>query len=253
VQLSLLGNSFHNVSRTGLSFQAPPPVEGSRIVLKNNHFEQVKQLARIEGFRPEPARTNAAWIAADSDRKSAGKAGFRKRFRLDSVPSRALLSVVADASFTLWVNGQRAGQGEFSETTRHVPVFDVARHLQRGDNLIAIEVLSREGGVSLLTELTDNVSGTLTPTVVSDASWKVSRKTEPGWTEPGFEDDSWSGATVVGAYGKAGPTEMELIWEAVIQEQFRYQAAQVFPAPEGNERDVSSMEGFPNFGARLRE
>jgi hypothetical protein len=253
VQLSLVGNQFREVSRTGLHFEAAPPVEGSRITLRDNRFEQVRQLARIEGFRAEPARTNAAWVWTSSNVEVGGEVGFRKRFNLDAVPTRALLSVAADPSFALWVNGHRVGQGSFSETSRLVPAFDVARHLHQGENVIAIEGTHRGGRAGLLVELTDNVSGAMTQSLVSDATWKASAQLDTGWTDPSFEDRNWTTATIVTAYGKGEPAWTRLIWEAVLHEQFKYQADQVFPPPSGNERDAASGEGFPSFEARIKE
>jgi hypothetical protein len=132
-----------------------------------------------------------------------------------------------------------------------VRALDVARHLKKGENVLAVEGSSEPGaeGAGLLAELEDNGSGVFTRTLSSDATWKVSAQPEPGWQGRGFADGSWQAAKVVAAYGSGPPAWRNLVWEAVVQEHFKYQSARVFPTPTGNERDASAREGFPLFEA----
>src|SRR5258708_7639948 len=109
------------------------------------------------------------------------KVQMRKRFTLESAPTRATLSLTADESFTFWINGQRAGQGTFSERTRRVFAFDVARYLHQGENVLAVEATGRAGRAGVLAELDDNGSGIFTRTFVSDATWKVAVQRVSGW------------------------------------------------------------------------
>ena len=92
-----------------------PPVEGSRVELKDNRFERVRELARTDGFRPEPSRTSASWVWSGPT-PTGERVCLRKRFTLESAPTRAVLSLTADPSCEVWLNGQRVGTANFAET-----------------------------------------------------------------------------------------------------------------------------------------
>src|SRR5262249_29152332 len=146
--LTLTGNTFREVSGAGLHFEGPPPVEGSRIKLVDNRFERVRSLGQTDGFRPDPIRSPAAWVWSGEAAGTVTKLYCRKRFTLETTPTRAVLSVTADQSFVAWINGQQVGQGSYSESSRHVFAFDVVRQLQQGDNVLAIEATGgRRAGV----------------------------------------------------------------------------------------------------------
>ena len=249
VHLSLVGNVFRDLQRAALHFETPPPVEGSRITLNGNRVFRTPVLAVTDGFKPEPLRTPAQWVWAGGTGTAAQRVHFRKRFTLESTPTRAVLNVTCADSFTVWLNGQRVGEGKFAATVRRVQAFDVARYLSQGDNVLAVEGNGRAGAAGVLAELDDNASGIFTRTLVSDTSWKTSVRPAPGWQGRDFDDKSWSEVKVVAPYGGGAPAWRELTWEAVVQEHFKYQAARVFPAPSGNKRDAGSREGFPSFEA----
>jgi hypothetical protein len=50
---------------------------------------------------------------------------------------------------------------------------------------------------------------------------------------------------VVAAYGQGPAGWRGLVWDEVVQHHFHGQAAQLFPEPAGNFRDLKSQEGFP--------
>ncbi len=251
VQLTLTGNVFRDLKRTGLRFEQTPHPDGSRLVLNGNRFERVKTLAWTEGFKSEPPRTPAVWIWSNEPGSEAAPLRLRKHFTLENTPTRATLSLTADESFVFWINGQRVGQGAFSERTRRVQSFDVARYLHQGENVLAVEVKGRAGRAGVLAELDDNGSGIFTRTFASDLTWKSSAQAKPGWQEPSFDDRSWAGVREVTPYGQGEPIWRTLVWDAVVQEQFKFLASRVFPSPTGNVRDAESGEGFPVFDAAI--
>jgi len=232
-------------------FETTPPVEGSRILLTKNRVLRTPTLALTDGFRPEPIRTAAHWVWTAGTGGAAQRLHFRKRFTLESTPTRAVLSIACADSYTVWLNGRRVGEGKFEGAARRVGAFDVARYLSQGDNVLAVEGRGRAGAAGVLAELNDNASGIFTRTLVSDATWKVRGRPGPGWQGRDCDDGTWPTVAVVAPYG-AGPAAWRgLTWEAVVQEHFKSQAAQVFPAPSGNERDAGSHEGFPSFDAAV--
>jgi hypothetical protein len=251
VQLTLTENSFQDIRRAGLHFEAPPPVDKSLIRLHGNRFQKMRKLGEIDGFRPEPPRSNAAWIWWEKAAEGAMLA-FRKEFSLESVPARAVLSIAADRSCTIWLNGQRVGSGEFSDTAKRVQAFDVARYLKRGENALAVEAKGGSRRAGVLAELNHNAAGALTRLLVSDVSWKVSAQPGAGWQSSPFDDSGWATVSVVAPQGQGDSAWSGLIWDAVVQEQFEYQSGRVFPTPTGNERDAGSSEGFPTFEAVVR-
>jgi serine/threonine protein kinase len=252
IQLTLTGNTFRDLQRTGLRIETTLKSETSRVTLKDNRFKRVKVLGWLEGFKTEPGRTPAAWIWSNEPVGGPAKVQFRKRFNLESAPTRATLSLTGDESFTVWVNGQRAGQGTFNERTRRIQAFDVARFLRQGDNVLAVEATGRAGRSGVLAELDDNGSGIFTRTLVSDPTWKVTTQALTGWQESAYDETNWPVARLVTPYGKGEPAWQQLIWDALLQEHFKYQTERIFPAPTGNERDAESSEGFPLFDATIK-
>jgi hypothetical protein len=249
VRLALNGNVFTGLQRAALHFETTPPVEDSRVTLNKNRILRTPVLAQTDGFRPEPIRTPAKWVWGDAPKPAAqARVYFRKRFTLESTPTRAVLSITCADSCTIWLNGQRVGQAKFKVATRRVQAFDVAPYLIQGDNLLAVEGSGRAGAAGVLAELDDNASGVFTRTLTTDATWKTTAQPGPGWQGRDFDDKSWQAVKVLAPASL--PAEWrDLIWEAVVQEHFKYQAAKVFPPPTGNERDARAREGFPPFDA----
>ena len=248
IHLTLTGNVFRDLRRAALHFETAPAVEGSQIAATKNRFVRTPTLGLTDGFRPEPLRTAARWIwGAEA---GAQRYSFRKAFSLESAPTRAVLSITCADRFTVWLNGQRVGEGNFATAPR-VLALDVARYLSQGDNVLAVEGSGRPGAAGLLAELDDNGSGVFTRTLSSDATWKAVTQPVPGWQGRASNDKAWPAVKVLAAYGGGAPAWRNLTWDAVVQEHFKYQAARVFPAPSGNERDAASREGFPSFDATV--
>jgi alpha-L-rhamnosidase len=86
-------------------------------------------------------RASYAW-SADWGGPGLTVRRFRRRFVLSRVPERFLAYVSADSRYRLWVNGEPVGRGPLKGTLRryHYEVYDLASHLQPGDNVIAAEV-----------------------------------------------------------------------------------------------------------------
>ncbi|MER7540407.1 family 78 glycoside hydrolase catalytic domain [Streptomyces sp. NPDC097704] len=169
---------------------------------------------------------------------------FRKEIRLESVPKRVLLRLTADSRFVLMINGEEVGRGPVRAQPRRwrYEEFDVARFLRAGKNTVAVLVTyygtstswwhpaPPEGGINgdacLVLEARADDSLLLT----TDDTWRVHRSTAwstvaasgvpcevldarelpTGWALPGFDDNSWSEATVLtarhwGGLGRSRP------------------------------------------------
>ncbi len=71
--------------------------------------------------------------------------GYRKAFRLDTVPASPTIRIAVDSKYWLWVNGERAVfEGGLKRgpnpTDTYYDVVDVGRYLKSGDNSIAVLV-----------------------------------------------------------------------------------------------------------------
>jgi hypothetical protein len=256
VALALTGNTFCDVEKVGVHFEATPAGDGSRVVLTNNLFARTGTLARVDDFDPQPKQVPARWVWS-----AAGPGGeyryFRKTFAVaDASVSEAVLSIAGDAAFTVWVNGERvgrgefefrtrAGHGEFNTLTRCVHAFDVARLLRPGVNVVAVEASGKTDSPGVLAQLTYAGAGGAPVTVASDGTWRAGRQAPRGWEQPGWDDGQWPAARVVAAYGQGPAGWRGLVWDVVVQDHFRGRASQLFPDPAGNFRDLKSQEGFP--------
>ena len=59
---TLLITEASSKKRAALHFETTPPVEGSRLRLRNNRFVRTRLLGLTDGFRSEPADSAARWI-----------------------------------------------------------------------------------------------------------------------------------------------------------------------------------------------
>src|SRR5579859_1209826 len=85
----------------------------------------------------------ASWIWSADD--PAGRnviMQFRRLFALRAAPAQALLHISADTRYLLYVNGVRLGHGPARNYHAHYEFdsYDIAQHLQPGENVIAVAV-----------------------------------------------------------------------------------------------------------------
>ncbi|GIV69418.1 family 78 glycoside hydrolase catalytic domain [Caldilinea sp.] len=193
-------------------------------------------------WTPEEAVKPAAGLAAAIDPHAPERhALFRKRFHLDLVPHRAPARITADSRYVLFVNEQEVFRGPIRSQPRrlHYDFFDLAPHLQPGENILAVYVkyygrpnsywmpaapnltLGKTG--VLVFEANLGAAGWL----VSDGSWKAknvdawsdewrndvddpvggglpvevfdARRFPHSWCEARFDDSAWGAAQVIPA------------------------------------------------------
>jgi alpha-L-rhamnosidase len=83
------------------------------------------------------------WI----DRRGAGRhvnAYFRLDFRLTDAPRKAVLNLFADSRYHLKINGTFVGYGpaRFFPSEPEYDSYDIAPHLHRGQNVVAVQVVA---------------------------------------------------------------------------------------------------------------
>ena len=107
-----------------------------------SHLPYVDKVASLK--REKNAWNNAKWIWYSKNPADAYFA-FRKTFTLDSVPSKAIVSLSADSKATIWVNGTLAyvdcnikrGMTQYDSFYSN---YDITQYLKTGENLIVFEV-----------------------------------------------------------------------------------------------------------------
>ena len=176
----------------------------------------------------------ASWIWSADD--PAGRnviMQFRRLFALRAAPAQALLHISADTRYLLYVNGVRLGHGPARNYHAHYEFdsYDIAQHLQPGENVIAVAVAhwgegtfqQMVGRAGLLAQL--ELDGR--PRILTDVRWKTKRSAahrqavpriacqlaweeqfdaqldDPGWTAVGFDERAWQPAVVAGPPGMA--------------------------------------------------
>ena len=145
------------------------------------------------------------WYPEGNPASSApvGVCYFRKTFavRSDSVLTGATLLMTADNSFTAYLNGSLAAQGADYTT---VVVVTVTNLIQPGTNLLAVAAFN--GGTTpnpagLIGQLVLSYADGSQTNIQLDATWKAANNLQSNWQLPGFDDDSWPAAVVLGSYG----------------------------------------------------
>ncbi|MGC9318530.1 MAG: beta-galactosidase [Armatimonadota bacterium] len=154
----------------------------------------------LEGWR-------ARWIWAEATRgEDDAPAFFRHTFRLAVPPEKvtaAEAQITVDDIYALWVNGEQLSQSTEVDGWKTPEVVDLAPHLLRGTNVIAVEARDVSGAEGLLFE-----GAILWPRgsleLLSDATWKALGEPPPeGWQQPDFDDGDWPAASVIAEAGSA--------------------------------------------------
>ena len=167
----------------------------------------------------------ARWIWC-AERRPNTYCQARGTLRLVRRPHRAIIHIVADSRYQLWINGRYVGQGPtpFKRPNLFFDSYEVTAHLQRGRNVVAI--LANHHGVNHCA-YTPGPPGILArlqadeTVLVTDTTWQaadcrawqrdVPRRTwatawcesydarrEPiGWEQPDFDDAAWPAAQLV--------------------------------------------------------
>ncbi len=153
------------------------------------------------------------WIWNDTNAAVKAKAEhvyFRKTIQLRELPTDARALVMADNSFTLFVNGKKVGSGHEFKVAE---MFDLRPFLKKGENVFAVDAVNNLPDNSDPTPAkaiagTENPAGFLFFARVrgakgindfgSDKSWIQSREKQTGWETTAFSAAKWSSASELG-------------------------------------------------------
>ena len=148
----------------------------------------------VETVKPKDRWGSAQWIwnngrAAVKQQDTAPRY-FRFKFELPANLNRAELFVTADDRCTTYLNGQKLGTNEPWMTPAK---YDVSKHLEKGQNVIAIEAVNVGGPAGLIASLSMDEKQ-----IVTNKHWQVSIEKKTNWFSREFDDSSWAKATELG-------------------------------------------------------
>ncbi len=152
---------------------------------------------------------NCKWLWADKS-KEKSKVWFRKTFNVPdkSKVKKATLYITADDKLVLYFNYKIAysTHGLFTPW-KNIRVINITESLIQGKNTIALDCLNqgKDAGMVAKVEIIDNQNNVTE--ILSDTSWKVTKKPADGWQDvPSYDDSNWSTPVIIADYGK-GPWE----------------------------------------------
>lgn len=130
---------------------------------------------------------------------------FRKTIVVRS-PQQGQISIVADDSYDLFVNGRKVGSGESSERFQD---HNVSRFLNSGRNIIAIRVNNTRGATAgvaarVMIKGPDDDWNTYS----TDQTWKTNLRPLPLWNTALYNDGRWVHAAELGRLGETPPWDV---------------------------------------------
>jgi hypothetical protein len=249
---TLASNTFCDL-QSAVRFAALPPAEHTHLEVTSNLFVRTRKLAQVDDFPTQPDHVPARWIWLDGGGRPAAPRHFRSTFRVPAgaVVARATLDITCFRAFTVWVNGERVGEGKLTPANRRVYAFDVARLLRPGKNVVAVQGQGRvrwngrPAPSALLAQLTYSSTDRAPTRVFSGPWWRASLEAPAGWQQVDFDDSKWSWAKVRAPYGIGPAAAQSLNWDSVVRQRLPgYPSLQLLTA-KSNYRDRDSREGFP--------
>jgi len=119
--------------------------------------------------------------------------------------AKADVFLAADNLYALYVNGKFVGQSDPDPNKwRQAKRFDVARLLEPGRNVVAIEAANTAPGpAGLILQATVQLADGRQVVLTSGDQWKCNEKKPKNWQQAAFDDSKWQKAYLVGPYGSA--------------------------------------------------
>lgn len=194
----------------------------------------------------------AQWIWSPEHPKlqaTKGDCFFRKSFQAGSV-EKATITITADDSYELYLNGQKIGAGD---SIRRMEQYDVTRSIIRGRNVIAVRVANAaRGPAALAARVFVKPHGGNWESHSSDKTWRTSLDATASWNSPSYLDFRWKAAAEYGLLGETTPWDrQDGVKRERISENQRFRISQEFNVDEilGDEQTGSLTNiAFNEFG-----
>src|SRR5690606_30221193 len=135
-----------------------------------------------------------------------GACHFRKVFELTD-PVEGRITIGADDSYELYVNGRLVGRGTSS---KKLDDYDITRFLDRGTNTIAVKVVNQRGSTAgLAARVMIRDSDQQWRTFSTDPSWRTNLRPLPLWNTSLYNDRRWDAARSLGPLGDTVPFDRQ--------------------------------------------
>jgi hypothetical protein len=121
------------------------------------------------------------WLTRQIPKPEPRRFEAERRFSLAAPPAAAGVKIFVDRSYTLFINGERVGQGG-QRPGEAVNLYDVARFLRAGPNRIVIDAVSENGVGGILFALDFGPGGPAA--IVSDDRWTANGAPVIVWGRP---------------------------------------------------------------------
>jgi hypothetical protein len=147
------------------------------------------------------AFASSSWIWHPDENGAAGAPAGKRYFRrvIQADPATlgsADITITADNSYTLWVNGQRVLKDD-NWTQRESA--SIKEHLTSGANVLAIVVgNTKVGPAGLIAAIEMKDKAGKVQVIVTDKSWVVGKSEVQGWRTDVRNPDGWAPARVMG-------------------------------------------------------
>src|SRR6266478_4834825 len=124
---------------------------------------------------------------------------FRKVFKIQRKPLKAVLSLAADDDAKVYLNGKQISHARGYDKPNYEDLTD---NIKPGENVLAVRGLNTIGDqAGLVIRLELSLANNRSEFIVSDPSWLSSDKEELGWTNLEFKAAGWTNAVSRGKLG----------------------------------------------------
>ncbi|MBB76069.1 MAG: heme-binding protein [Planctomycetaceae bacterium] len=183
----------------------------------------------VPSFAHQAYAQEAEWIWSPEHEKTKvplGSCYFRKNFKVKN-PSEATITLAADDSYELFLNGRLIGQGK---GIRQLDQIDVSKLVKSGTNTLALRIRNQKGSTAAVAaRVMVKEDGEDWTSFSTDDSWKTNLRPFPLWQTSIYNDFGWKTAQTFGKLGETAPWDQD---NATAQE------------PEAEEAELDQPESF---------
>ena len=145
----------------------------------------------------------ADWIWTSPKPQHGETSWFRHEFNLET-PGEGTLTITADNSYALYINGLLAGMQRLTEDWAEPDEYQLVRVLRPGKNSIAVRVINDEEAAGLMVNLKVKDGGK-NVVIGSGSNWQARRNLQPKWSALDAHGGGWAKAHSFGAASKVKP------------------------------------------------
>jgi len=158
--------------------------------------EKVKLMALPPSEDDNAGQALGDWIWHPTDDETTAAVRMQNTFELPAgaEPARARLTITADDSYVVWLNGVQIGSGD---NWQNPGIFDVTDQLRTGKNRLAIEAKNAGGGAGVIAGLTAWLADETVVKFATSEDWLCGLDGDADWFAKAAPAD-WQPVKVIG-------------------------------------------------------